>query len=146
MSIYDRVHHIMVPLREASPEQRAWIAETADLCDALCAEQELTSPADRSLVSFVLQTAAECLWQEGQRDWGRLDVDGYVDRVANAHPAEGSEHAHLCVHVLSLFFAWMAETKRMRRSVALRQVRRLLRHCTTGDYSAQIPMDASLVS
>jgi hypothetical protein len=137
MSVYERVQHVMFPIDPTAPAQQQWIGEVADTCSTFCKSVGLEETADMANVSLVLQTAAEMLWGEsgGKPSWSRLDVNKYMASL-DTHFTPAAEVCEMAVHVLTVFYSWLVETKQMRRGKALRKIRQLLRHCRTGEHRA----------
>jgi hypothetical protein len=134
MSVYDRVQHIMIPTRDLAPDQELWISEVADTCSAFCKSIDPDETLPQGPVSFVLQTAADMVWvqTQGKPSWGKLDVDAYLQSLAVSPFPNPSVH-ETAVHVLAVFYCWLAETKRLRRRNAVRMVKDLLRRCRPVD-------------
>jgi len=130
MSVYDKVQHTMLPFDAVSQQQLDWIERIADTVTAFCINIGLAERHAISHVSFVLQTAGELLWEQsgGKPCWSQLDVNAYVSMLKD-NPCRRRGMPQRAVHVLTLFYNWLGETKQLHRPKALRKVRQLLKHC-----------------
>jgi hypothetical protein len=129
-SVYDDVKHIMIPLREISPEQQAWIAHVTELVAAFTEEVDFEDEDSHAINSFVIHTAAELLWQEqgGPRpEWGRLRVSQYL--AHHGVPSSGDDDMQAClIGTLMAFYTFLTKHGHVSRGKAAKVMRKLSRY------------------
>jgi hypothetical protein len=141
----EQIHHVSIPMNHnVDPKEDAWIAEVSDVCTAFCQSIDPGETLPEGHVSFVLHTAADFLWfeTEGSPDWSRLDVGSYLRALADSPWPNVGLH-ETAVHVLSVFYCWLAENNRIPRSDAERKVKQLMRQCRTGGWRAATHAEGS---